>query len=171
MDTSRISVGEMIAAASALGLIIFLFLPWYGAEVAGVSDDASGWEAMSVIDILLFLCALATLGVVAARAAGAISAPTATILLGVGALALLLVVFRLIDIPEPEGTEAAEELAGEEVDFSRKIGLFLSLIAAGAMAYGGYRASSEATPGAAPGAGTPPPAPPPSQPPPPGPTA
>jgi hypothetical protein len=163
VDTSRISFGEMIAAASGVALIIFMFLPWYGASVeAGgfsASENASAWEAMSFIDILLFLIALAAIGAAAARAAGAmpsdLPAPPGQIIFILGVVAVVLVLFRLIDIPEPDVPAIAEDA----VDFSRKVGVFLSLIAAGGIAYGGYAAREERASGQAPPAAPPPAAP------------
>ena len=169
MDTSRISFGEMVAAASGLALIVVMFLPWYGAEFEGVSDSASAWETMSFIDILLLIAALLAVAVAVARAAGMmpadLPAPPGQIVAGAGAIAVLLVLFRLLDIPEPEGAD----ILGDQVDFSRKIGAFLGLIAAGGIAYGGYTAMNERASGAAPGtrsSAPPPPPPPPSSAPP-----
>ena len=62
MDTSKLSVGDQIAAASGLVLLIVLFLPWYGVDVNvggfSASESVNAWEAMGFIDILLFLIAL-----------------------------------------------------------------------------------------------------------------
>lgn len=146
MDPTRLTLGERIAGAGGLVLLICLFFPWYGAELdvggSSASDSGTGWEVLSVIDILLFLIALVTIGIVAAKAAGSLPptlpAPPAQILLGVGALALLLVLFRIIDLPTPGDLP-------DEVDVSRKIGVFVGLIAAGAIAYGGYSGQSERT--------------------------
>ena len=154
MDTSRLGTGDMIAAASGVALLIVLFLPWYGVEVSvadvSISENASGWETLSFIDILLFLIALTAIALPAARAAGALPAdvPGPLVVLAVGALGVLLVVYRLIDIPAPDVPTVAEDT----VDFSRKIGVFLALIATAGIAYGGWRANAER-----PGGPTPPP--------------
>ena len=108
MDTSRISFGEMIAGASGLALFIILFFPWYGVSLEGAGSDFDGpdfsaWESFSFIDILLFLVSVITVGLVLARAMGAmpagLPAPPGLIIAAAGALALLLVLFRLIDTP------------------------------------------------------------------------
>ena len=53
MDLNRLRVGEWITAISGVVLLISLFLPW---------DDAmSGWEALSVTDILLGLVGVAAI--------------------------------------------------------------------------------------------------------------
>ena len=157
MDTSRLTTGDIIAGVGGIVLLISLFLPWYGVSVnvAGfsASESGSGWEALGFIDILLFLISVAAIGIVAARAAGALPAdvPAPVILLGLGALALLLVLFRIIDIPV-DGT------VPDGVDLSRKVGIFIALIAAGAVAYGGWRTNTE-TPGRRVTAATDPPPP------------
>jgi hypothetical protein len=146
MDTSRLTTGDMIAGVGGIVLLISLFLPWYGVsvDIAGVSasESGSGWEALGFIDILLFLISVAAIGIVAARAAGSLpdDIPAPVILLGLGALAVLLVLFRIIDIPV-EGDVPAQ------VDFSRKLGIFIALIGSAAVAYGGWRTNTEA-PGA-----------------------
>lgn len=150
MDTSRISFGEMIAGVSALALFIFMLLPWYGVSadigVGSISDSASAWEVFSFVDILLFLVILVTVGLVAARAAGAVPdlpQPPGLIVAGAGAFAVLLIVFRLIVIPDGD-----LDVAG--VDFSRKIGIFLGLIAAAGITFGGWTAMNERASGQAP---------------------
>ena len=142
MDTSRLTTADMIAGVGGIVLLISLFLPWYGVsvDVAGfsASESASGWEVLSLIDILLFLCAVVAIAVVAARAAGALppEVPAGVVLLGVGALALLLCLFRIIDIPAPGDVP-------DEVDLSRKVGVFIALLSSAAIAYAGWRANAE----------------------------
>ncbi len=154
MDTSRLTTGDIIAGVGGIVLLISLFLPWYGVsvDVAGftASESASGWEALGFIDILLFLISVAAVAVVAARAAGMLPAevPGAVVLLGLGALAVLLVIYRIIDIP-------AEDVPNE-IDLSRKTGVFIALIGASAVAYGGWRTNSEAPRAGAPAAAPPP---------------
>ena len=156
MDTSRLTTGDIIAGVGGIVLLISLFLPWYGAsvEVAGfsASESGSGWEALGFIDILLFVIALVAIAVVAARATGKLPAevPAAVVLLGLGALAVLLVLYRIIDIP-------VEGDVPDEVDLSRKIGVFVALIGAAAVAFGGWRRNTE-TPGSDPAAPARPPA-------------
>ena len=160
MDTSKLTLGDQIAAASGIALIIVLFLPWYGVDVNvgafSASESANAWEALSFIDILLFLIGLVAIGVPVAKAMGSLpdDIPGPLLVLAVGGLAVLLVLFRLIDLPTPDG--------GGGVDFGRKIGIFLGLIAAAGITYGGWRANEEAPASSTPAAAPPPPAPPPS---------
>jgi hypothetical protein len=49
------SLGDAIAAASALLLFIFLFLPWFG----GAGQSINAWETFSVVDLVLAAIAIA----------------------------------------------------------------------------------------------------------------
>ena len=80
--------------------------------------------------------------------------PGSMLVLAAGGLGVLLVLFRLVDLPTPD--------RGDQVDFSRKFGLFLGLLATVGVAYGGWRANEEAPASSTPAAAPPPPAPPPS---------
>jgi hypothetical protein len=146
LDTSRLSQGELIAGASGLALLVVLFLPWYGVDASfggvTVSETANAWEAFSWIDILLFLVAAVAVGGVAARLADAVPAdvPVATIVTGAGVVAVLLVLYRIVDIPGPDIPQIVES----NIDFGREFGIFLGLVAAGGVAYGGYRQMNEA---------------------------
>jgi hypothetical protein len=141
-------------------LLISLFLPWYGVSVdlAGfsASESGTGWEVLGFIDILLFLISVGAIAVVVAKAAGALPAdvPAPVVLLGLGALAVLLVIYRIIDIP-------TEGDVPEQVDLSRKVGIFIALIGAAAVAYGGWRTNTESPTGRVAPA-TDPPSPPPA---------
>ena len=64
MDFARLKAGEWIIAASAVVLGVSLFLPWYelpemyfnrsqGVSPDDLNLDISGWEVLSIIDILL----------------------------------------------------------------------------------------------------------------------
>jgi hypothetical protein len=52
-------------------------------------------------------------------------------LLGLGALAVLLVIYRIIDIP-------TDGPVPDQVELSRKVGVFIALVGASAVAYGGW---------------------------------
>jgi hypothetical protein len=158
MDTSKLTLGEQIAAASGIALLIVMFLPWYGIDVnvgpISASESANAWEALSFIDILLFLIALVAIAVPVAKAMGSLPDEVfgPLLVLVAGGLGVLLVLFRLIDLPTPDISAAG-------VDFGRKIGIFLGLIATAGIAYGGWRANEESTVGTTAAAASPPPAP------------
>jgi hypothetical protein len=148
VDSSKLGVGEIVAGISALALFLFMFLPWYGIDSVGgfgvSGGDANAWEAFSFIDILLFLVAVLVVGLVIAALAEAtpdLPAPPAQVIAIAGVVALLLILFRLVVTPDVD-------TAGVDVDIDlgRKIGIFLGLVAAGGIAYGGWRAMSETAP-------------------------
>lgn len=145
MNTSRLGTGEMIAVVAGVVLLIALFLPWYGAEAqfggVSVSESANAWQTLSFIDLLLFVIAAVAIGVSVARATGSLPAdvPAALLVVAAGALGVLLVLFRLVDIPAPE----LPEVADGSFEFGRKIGLFVALLASAGIAYGGWRANME----------------------------
>ena len=142
MDTSRLSQGHLIAGAGGVGLFVFLFLDWFGPFTA--------WQAFDVVDILLAAIAVVVAGLIAARAAGnEIAVPG-----GPGAIALAGFAATFITL--------TFLLEGEE----RKIGVWLALVSALAITYGGWQALRGGTV-SAPRTTAPPPAPPAGGPPPP----
>jgi hypothetical protein len=131
----------MVAAGSGLALLIFMFVPWYRNDRGFDVQSLSAWKAFAVIDLVLFLAAALAIGLGAARAARAmprdLPASPATIVAGAGALAALLVLYRIVELPDP-GVEG--------VEIGRKIGVYLGLIASIGIALGGLTAMSEGTP-------------------------
>jgi hypothetical protein len=142
MDTSRLTSADITAGVGGVVLLVSLWLKWYGVSVSvqgfSASSSASGWEVLSIIDILLFLISLVAIGLVVAKAADRVppDVPVPMVLLALGALAVLLVLFRIIDTPAPSDLP-------DEVDVSRKIGIFIALIGAAGIAYGGWRTNAE----------------------------
>ncbi|MGZ5411949.1 MAG: hypothetical protein ACXWYV_05550 [Solirubrobacterales bacterium] len=145
MDVNRFSQGQLIAAVSAVLLLIFMFLPWF--EIPGVeatlpeglseeidlsgtpgieSESLNAWEGENPLDIFLLLTAIVALaGALLASSGGGgaspVPLPMATFLLG--AVGALMVLYQVFDVPN---------------DLDRKIGLFLGLIAVAGIAVGGY---------------------------------
>jgi hypothetical protein len=54
VDLRRLRFGEWLAVAGGIALIVSLLLPWYDAPTGPVT----GYEAMTIVDILLTLVAL-----------------------------------------------------------------------------------------------------------------
>jgi hypothetical protein len=129
MDLNRLSQAEKIAGGAGIVLLIAMFFSWY--SVGPFSADA--WEAFTYIDLILFLTALAaiSLAVVAANQAD-IGLPVAlsSVVAGLGALATLLVLYRMIN-PPGSGNPSLD------------LGIFLGLIACGAITYAGYLGMQE----------------------------
>lgn len=124
MDLRRLRAGEWIAAAGGIALIVSLLLPWY----ASPTETLTGYQALSVIDVLLTLIAL--LGIALAVLQVTQDTPAKPVAAGIltvvfGALAVLLVLFRLIDSP------------GDGLDV--RAGAWVGLVAAIALTAGGWR--------------------------------
>ena len=138
MDNLR--TGEKIAGASGVLLILIMFIfDWFTADVGfGVSFGGNAWEVFGGIDIVLFLAALAGIALaVMAASQSQVDMPVAlsAITAGLGGLATLLVIYRIISPPDGG--------AGDLIDVSRSIGVFLGLIAAAGVTYGGWMAMQE----------------------------
>jgi Ca2+/H+ antiporter len=161
MDTSRISFGEMIAAASGVALFLFMFFDWFSYKGPGDLETGglSAWQWMSFLDILLFLVAAVAVAMAVLRATDSMPAnlpwPPGMIVAAAGVLAVLIVLLRLI----APGDGPLDELV-IDADAGRKIGVWLGLIAAGGIAYGGYTAMNERASGTAPRTRAAPPPPP-----------
>jgi uncharacterized membrane protein YhaH (DUF805 family) len=195
MDVNRLSTGEKIAGASGILLFIFMFLDWFGVEVSGGGFSSSvpgsggnAWDALDFIPIILVIAVVAAVAMAVLRLTDTTLEPIVPLSIAVtvlGVLSVLLILFRIIDPP------SFGSYGGYSVDATLKFGIFLSLIAAGGVAYGGYRTMQEEGasfgdaadrlsggrsdgPSAGPPSPPPPPPPPPSAtppPPPPPPTA
>lgn len=187
MEADRLSTGEKISAVSAILLFVFMFFDWFGVEVSDVpgfsgtvssSGGGSAWDALDVIPIFLMLAIVAAIGVAVIRLTDADVEPPVSmnaIVAGLGGFAVLLILYRIVSPPD------FGSFGGVSVDATLKFGIFLGLIAAAGIAYGGYRAMREegATFGGEadrlggggaqqpPAGSTPPPPPPPAQQPPP----
>ena len=193
MDASRIRQGEMIAAGAAVALFIIMFLAWFSVpEVGGIGADeardaieqaedagfdtgnaedlvdeaedassVSAWDAFDFIKIVMLLTIIAAITMAVMSAMGNrpnLPVALSAIVAGLGILTTLLILYRIID---PVG------------GLDRSYGLFLGLVAAAAIAYGGWRAMEEEGtsfgdqadrlqgPGTGAGGGSPPPPPPP----------
>jgi hypothetical protein len=100
VDLRRLRAGEWLAAAGGITLIVALLLPWYEDEQSG--ETVSGFEIFSVVDILLVLVAAVaiTLAILqATQTSPALPVAFGVLTVVVGALGVLLVLYRLIDEP------------------------------------------------------------------------
>jgi hypothetical protein len=170
MDPDRLRTGELIAAVSAVALLIIMFaFSWYGLEDAPAGTGGlNAWESYGFIDIILFVTIVVAIGLAIATAmAQTVALPVAAsaVTAGLGILSTLLILFRIIATPDLGGEFAGVDF---EIETSVKIGAFLGLIAAAGIAYGGWRAMQEegtsfsGEADRAPGGGEPPPPPPPT---------
>jgi hypothetical protein len=140
MDVDRLSTGEKIAGVSAILLFIFMFFNWFSVSVGhGFFSATTGnaWDWLDVIPIFLLLAIVAAVGVAVIRLTEADFEPTISmnsIVAILGIISVLLILYRIISPPDS---------GFSEVDVSPAFGIFLGLIAAAGIAYGGYRAMQE----------------------------
>jgi hypothetical protein len=186
MDIDKLNTGEKIAGVSAVLLFVFMFFDWFGVEISGSTGfsgtvpgaGGSAWDALDFIPIVLVIAIVVALINVFLRLSDSDYEPPVSMNVAVavlGGLSTLLVLFRIIDPP------GFGSFGGVSVDATLDFGIFLGLIAAAGIAFGGYKAMQEEgssfsgtadkLSGGGPGAGSPPPpsagTPPPPPPPPP----
>jgi hypothetical protein len=147
MDLDRLSTGEKIAGAAGILLFIFMFFDWYSVDVSGsgglVTGSATGgnaWDWLDLIPWILMLAVVVAVGVAVIRLTEADVEPTISmnaIVAVLGGIATLLILYRIIDTP------GGGSFSGISVDVNPALGIFLSLIAAVGIGYGGYRAMKE----------------------------
>jgi hypothetical protein len=140
MDVDRLSTGEKIAGASAVLLFIFMFFDWFSADVEGglISVDVgNAWDTLDLIPIILMVAIIAAVAVAIIRLTDALFEPPISmnaVVAILGAISVLLILYRIINPPD-SGVPT--------VDIGPALGIFLSLIAAAGLTYGGYRAMQE----------------------------
>jgi hypothetical protein len=128
---SRFRLGELVGAVSSLGLLVFSFLPWYSAG----GENATAWQAFSVVDLFIAAAVAAGLSVglcVVFRISVSYPVAGSTVAALFGAIALVLIIWRLID-PPGDG-------------LNREVGAWLGLIASAGVTLGGYLGMQEAAP-------------------------
>jgi hypothetical protein len=148
MELDKLSPGEKISAVSGILLFVFMFFDWFGVEVSGVPGfsgtvggvGGSAWDALDAIPIFLMIAIVAALGVAVVRLTDADLEPAVSlnaIVAALGGLAVLLILYRIVDPP------GGGSFGGVSVDVTLKLGIFLSLLAAAGIAYGGWSAMRE----------------------------
>jgi hypothetical protein len=148
MNVDKLNTGEKIAGVSAVLLFIVMFFDWFGVEVSGSNGfsgtvpgaGGSAWDALEFIPIVLVITIVVALANVFLRLSDSDYEPPVSmnVLVAVlGGLSTLLVLFRIID-PPGFGT-----FGGVSIDATLEFGIFLGLITAAGIAYGGYRGMQE----------------------------
>jgi hypothetical protein len=148
MDVDKLNTGEKIAGVSAVLLFIFMFLDWFGVEISGEDGSVafgsgaggSAWDALDFIPIILVITIVVALVSVFLRLSDSDYEPPISINVAVavlGGLSTLLILYRIID-PPGFGT-----FGGVSVDATLEFGIFLGLVTAAGIAYGGYRGMQE----------------------------
>jgi hypothetical protein len=134
-----VRLGELVGTVSGLGLLVASFLPFYSEFEVNVT----AWQAFSITDLVMAAAGIVALSVaVVVLFRLSVSYPVAgsAVTTGIGALALVLIAYRIID---PPGNG----------DVEREIGAWLSLVAAAGITLGGYLGMQDPSAFAEPSAG------------------
>ena len=135
----RLRDGDWIAGAGGVVLLAAMFADWYAPDAVFGAPGGNAWQAFSVLDAVLALLALVPLALVALQATrDSPSLPVAFSVLTTvaGALATLLMLYRIVNQPGPNDAVTVE------------LGAWIGLVAAVAIAGGGWRSMRvEAMPG------------------------
>jgi len=115
------AVGERLTPLAGLILLLSAFMGWYTGSGDGLTISVIGWHT-GTLGKLIFFIGLAVIALVALRQAGIelpATIPESLVVIALGAVATVLVLIRLISIPE-------QFLPAD----GRGIGIWISLIAA-----------------------------------------
>ncbi len=150
-DVSRLRRADQIVSGGAIALFIFLFFfKWYGyssnaPSIAGVNVSSSysidGWHAFQNSRWIWIVTIIVALGAVAiASGALELKSPVqlGVLVAGLGALSTLTILYRIVHHPT-----ASASFGGFHASVGIKIGIWLGLIAAAAITYGGYLAMQD----------------------------
>jgi hypothetical protein len=132
VDLNKLSTSDRLIAGGGIAYLIFMFLPWYG--LAGGSN--SGWDYFlgGVLPLILIAIMVAHVLLTALSPDTKLPdlpLPWAQVHLIAGVAAAALVVLRLLI-----GSDV--ETGFGDISLDRKFGLFLAVLAAIAVAVGGY---------------------------------
>jgi hypothetical protein len=151
-DMSKLRRSDQIVGAGAIAFFIFLFIfKWYGgsasASIGGISYGASanGWHSFTNSRYIWIITIIVAVGLVAMRALQQrleLPVQPSVIVAALGALSTLLILYRILHHPSAStsGTVAGVHYAAS---YGIKIGIWLGLIAAAAVTYGGYLGMGE----------------------------
>lgn len=146
IDRRRLRQCDRIVGAGALAfLVVLFFLKWYGGSAsapiggASVSNDLNGWHSFTSSRWVWLVTIAVALAAVALRAVQREPSPVrpGILVTGLGALSTVLIFYRILH--HPSGG-ASGTIGGAQFSYSYGIeaGIWLGLIAAAAVAYGGY---------------------------------
>jgi len=127
-------LGERLTGLSGLVLMLSSLVGWYVGSGQGLTISVIGWHT-GVLGKLVFFIGLAVLALVALRQAGIelpAAVPESLVVIGLGALATVLVLIRVVKIPE-------QFLPAD----GRGIGIWISLVAALAVIVAGLLEAAE----------------------------
>ena len=128
------AAGERLTWLSGLILLLSTLMGWYAGSGDGLTISVIGWHT-GVLGKLVFFIGLAVLALVALRQAGIelpAAVPESLVVIGLGALATVLVLIRVVKIPE-------QFLPAD----GRGIGIWISLLSALAVIVAGLLEAAE----------------------------
>jgi hypothetical protein len=147
----RLRSGEAIAFVAAILLFVLMFFTWFGTslekapqtlQLIGPFDTGgNAWQALAVIPLFLMLAIVVAVGATLLRVVGSDWKPAIPPGAAVCVLGLLAAVLILIRIISPPG--AGPEVEGFAYESTVKLPIFLALVAALGIAYGGWRAMGQ----------------------------
>jgi hypothetical protein len=132
LDSSRLRTGEIVAGIAGIALFVFLFFDWFSAGVEGFdTGGVSGWDGLGtdVTGFIVFLAAVAGPALALLAMSGQrfnVPAPRGAGTAALGLLTVAIIVWRIFANPG-----------------DLKVGLFLGLAAAIAIAGGALMALRE----------------------------
>lgn len=140
MDVRRLRTGEALAGAAGFLLIVVLFFTWYDVSPCTPPANCSpnAWQAFGFIDVVLLVAGLSGVGLAlltAAQRTVAVPVAMTVVTAGMGLLALLLVLYRIINQPGPN----------EIVTVGA--GAYLGLLCCAGVCLGGFMAMRDDGPG------------------------
>jgi hypothetical protein len=145
-DITRLRRSDRVIGIGAVLFFIFLFFfKWYGFSsnaptIGGVNVSGdfsfSGWHTFTNSRWIWLITIIVALGAVAVRMGVVkLNGPVqpGVLVAGLGALSSLLIIYRILDHPT-----ASASFGGVHTSVGIKIGIWLGLIAAAMITYGGY---------------------------------
>ncbi len=146
-DVSRLRRSHWITSGGAVAFFVFLFFfNWYGGSYKGTipvgggsfgaSVNFTGWDTFTNsrwIWLLTIIVAIGAVLLVAGQRRLELPVRPSALVAGLGALSTLLILYRIIHHPS-----GGASFAGASFGYGIKIGIWLGLIAAVAVTYGGY---------------------------------
>jgi hypothetical protein len=152
VDIGTLSTGEKVSGVAGIALLVIMLLfTWFGYEVAGVGieEGADAFEAFSLIDIVLLITAIAAIALPlmsATQATVDIPVALSAIVALLGAISVVLILFRIISPPDfdiPGTVDIGFGEVDQGVETTRKFGVFLGLLAAIGVTIGGWLAMQD----------------------------
>jgi hypothetical protein len=148
VDLKKLTRGEQVVGIAGVVLLIFSFVDWFGFSLKGAGRLFSGvggggnawdftlcWLAVIIGIVMVAQIVLDKFANVKMPELGSVTWGQVHLVLGV--VAFLFVLIKLIVGPSlPSGADAV-------IDVSRKLGIFVGLIASAGLAVGGYLIAKE----------------------------